>query len=413
MLNLQEARSRHPNLFVYGPLVTSVLALVLSLVALMQNSELRGFAQSLITKTVALRSGQSTTVNCSGERLNVQKDSDSQATALCRSREGSTSSSPMPSASPRPSTTTSAAPSSSPRLPVPPPPPPPSGTGSIPFGPIHWPNSEFSSGPYTGTLETLVAGSAQLVLDAARANGKRMFVALAGAGGASLQKNDGSGKFDLSKFKAKLDAIKALETASGSTFSLQSYVDDGTVLGNLTVDEPQDAGSWGGAPIPYSDLLAAAAYSKQLWPNLPFGFASPPDWLVTQGSWIDSTGLKVLDLSFAQINVSKESEYGGIEGFISAQNAAADQLGIGLVYSINALNGGSNQAAITSTQLTTWGTRFASEPRSCALFMWSWESSTVDRDGDGVNFFAMSGISTAVNQILAVAASNPGSPCDY
>jgi hypothetical protein len=70
---------------------------------------------------------------------------------------------------------------------------------------------------------------------------------------------DGSGHFDLGKWKARVDRFKGINFAS--------YVNDGTFVGHFLMDEPNDPANWSGRPVPASTVEEMAKHSKQLWPG--------------------------------------------------------------------------------------------------------------------------------------------------
>jgi len=72
-------------------------------------------------------------------------------------------------------------------------------------------------------------------------------------------------------FNQELDLFKDID--------LMSYVADGTVVGHLLFDEPQDPSNWNGAPVPFEDIEAVAAHSKALWPTLPVGVGGPASFV--------------------------------------------------------------------------------------------------------------------------------------
>lgn len=108
------------------------------------------------------------------------------------------------------------------------------------------------------------------ILAAAKTHNPPMHVLVHLTGGRQNFQNDDK-SFSLDKFKAELDLWRGA--------NLQPYIDDGTIVGHLMIDEPQDtAGNWGGHAFPYADMEAAAAYSKSIWPNLPTGAGTNAVW---------------------------------------------------------------------------------------------------------------------------------------
>ena len=219
------------------------------------------------------------------------------------------------------------------------------------FGPFHLPEAEYDNSPFTGTFAALRPETATQTLEAARKAGIRLIINLSG-GRPGYQEADGA--FSVSRFKERLDSYKGID--------FESYVADGTILGHLMFDEPQDPSNWNGSPAPFEDIEAAAAYSKELWPTLPVGVGGPATFLQDGAPW------SALDYAFAQYTTRR----GEVVGWLKTEVEAAHQARLGLVLSINIL-GGNNRSPVTAAQLEEWGNLFASEPAICGLLMWKYD----------------------------------------
>jgi hypothetical protein len=247
----------------------------------------------------------------------------------------------------------------------------------LPFGPFHLPDSSFGP-PYTGAFRALDPATANATLDAARKAGFRLIINLTGS---RRQFQEADGAFSLAKFKALLDGFRA--------FDFAPYVADGTVIGHMLFDEPQDPTNWNGKPVPFAEIEAAAAYSKQLFPALPVGVAGPPSFL--QGStW------RALDFGFAQYTTRR----GDVATWAGNEVNAAQVSKLGLVLSINVLSG-NNGAQVTADQLLTWGTTLAREPSACALLMWKYDEA----------YFGNASIASAVASVAQAAKGRSAPSC--
>jgi hypothetical protein len=252
-----------------------------------------------------------------------------------------------------------------------------SGTPIV-FGPFHLPTTDFGP-PYTGAFATLDPQTAKSTLDAARAAGMHLLINLAGSR-RSFQSGDGS--FSVSLFEQRLDAFKGIDFGS--------YVADGTLVGHMLFDEPQDPSNWNGSPVPYADIEAVAEYSKQLWPTLPVGAGGPPSYLLPGAPY------KALDFGFAQYTTQR----GDVKTWLQQEVTDARQIHIGLVVSINIL-GGNNRNSVTATQLQEWGQVLASEPTICGLLMWRYDPSYLQNPT----------IQQALTAIGQVVKTHPNTPC--
>jgi hypothetical protein len=197
-------------------------------------------------------------------------------------------------------------------------------------------------------------------LEAARAAGTPLIINLAG-GRRTFQTFNGA--FALDKFRARLDLFQGID--------FNSYVADGTIIGHMLFDEPQDPRNWNGKPMPLADIESAAAYSRQLWPEMPTGVGAPPDFLAQGAPW------KSLDFAFAQYTERRGDD---VKAWLDEQVGTAHQSGLALTLSLNVLHG-NNGRAVTAEQLRSWGLLLVAEPYACALLMWKY-----DEADDGAYF---------------------------
>ena len=229
----------------------------------------------------------------------------------------------------------------------------------IPFGPAHIPKEVFPE--YSGTIYT-PSTTNQLVhaLQEARRSSTRIFISFSGNGTAS---GDANG-FNFEKWKARVDRFKDVD--------LQSYIDDGTILGHFIMDEPDDKANWNGHLVPLPEIERMAAYSKEVWPTMITMIRAWPAFL---------EGYKYPHLDAVRIQYS--DRFGNIDSFIPANVNRAKALDLALVGGLNVINGGSknsgipgrreNKFAMNASELRSWGSRFLAEPYICAFVLYEYD----------------------------------------
>ena len=370
------------------------LSLALATVLLLgawQHSQARPNSAS-----VAIEPGSSLTVTCTTS-LSVQAARDRKSATLICAPLGGVTATPTQAATatrvgPTPTEIVPTATRPAPTSTVPPNPTgaPPTATPIVggvrfPIGPFHLEASGAMNNSYwTGGFMDLKRPNDLSILETVHAGGLRVLVHLTG-GRSNFQNADGS--FNLDMFKAQLDEWRGSE--------LQKYVDNGTVIGHLMIDEPQDTnGNWGGHAFKYEDLEAAAAYSKSIWPNLPAGAGTSPVWL-------NSASFTWSAFDFASTPYTARK--GDAQAFLNSQASAAQAEGLTLYMSINVLHGGNTPgSAVTADQLRSWGTLFINDPRNCGLTMWKWDNS------DNGNFFSSPDVAGVLAELNALAATRGG-----
>ena len=204
-----------------------------------------------------------------------------------------------------------------------------------------------------------------------------------------------SGAFSLDKFKARLAAYKSV--------NLDSYINDGTLAGHQMIDEPSDKSNWGGKPIPYSQIEAAAKASKALWPRLPVLVRSVPSWL--KGA---SFRWNYLDAAWAQYSARK----GDVFRYRDAEVAAAKGEGLKLVWGLNVIDGGNGSSGrrgtssgkynMSAAELTKYGKALLYAPRTCGFLMWMYDGTYLGR----------SGVRDAMKTLSSVARSRTSQRCN-
>jgi hypothetical protein len=248
--------------------------------------------------------------------------------------------------------------------------------GGIPFGNFHQPTTTLGS-LYNGAMRNIVPGDLLSELKAIKDRGGKVMLNLAGA---PRRYTDGSGHFSLSMWKASTDRFKDLD--------FSSYIQDGTVIGNFLLDEPNDPDNWNGVAVSPSTVEEMARYSKSRWPGMPTVIRARP-------SYFPSTP-QYLDAAWAQYH----SKFGDPGKFVAENVAAAKARSMALVIGFNILkaNGGS---AMTASQIESWGSAMLADSYPCAFLSWQWEQTYMDR----------SAIADALGYLSNKAASRTGRTC--
>lgn len=96
------------------------------------------------------------------------------------------------------------------------------------------------------------------VLQKARSCGTKVVLRLHGKTRDVL--NDNGIGLALDKYEDRINDFAGL---------IDPYVEDGTIIAHVTIDEPHDAHDWGFRPPEPSEVDQAGAISKKYWPNLP------------------------------------------------------------------------------------------------------------------------------------------------
>jgi len=282
----------------------------------------------------------------------------------------------------------------------------------IPFGDFHLPVEEFDNPRYTGSLQALWPSSTYSRLDAARSNGKRVIISLAGS---PKYYRNSDGTFNLTKWKSRIDVYRG--------YNFSQYVSAGTVIGHYLVDESFCAKCWGGKTISYSQIEEMSRYSKSLWPTLPTGVRAPP-------SLLGSTRYSSLDFGWAQWEgpLHVPSYRLTPEQFRDQETARARSLGLGLVFGLNYLDGGDGTSriqgtyapdpnlsdtkycesggkcyryAMSATEVRRVGKVFAAAAYGCAVLNWPYNTT----------FLSRSGMKAALDEVVATARNRSRTSC--
>jgi hypothetical protein len=244
---------------------------------------------------------------------------------------------------------------------------------SIPFGLFGIPRDAYGA-PYTGAVTGAERSNIGRILWASQRGKTRVVLNLAGPRRYYISPD---GTFSLALWKQRIDAFRDVDFGP--------YVTEGLILAHFLVDEPNDETEWGGRDISYDDLEEMAKYSKSIWPSLPTAVRAPPGWLKgSRFSW------QYVDIAWAQWAGPHSASRGRTpEQFRDENVAEAKQLGMGLVFGMNLLDGGDGSSGIAGTLSDRWqmspeevvrvGTVFASTPYACALLSWRYEPAFQER----------------------------------
>jgi hypothetical protein len=209
----------------------------------------------------------------------------------------------------------------------------PSGTASgIPFGPFAaWEGSALKANTGMFSLTVTSVTPSNIVAKISEARQSRTKLMLAMTGGA----HDNYltlGVFDRSKWDAKMNSFNTGEIRS----AVASGVADGTIVGNVVMDEPNVSGSgdgntWGPAgTMTKARVDSLCGYVKQLFPTLPAGVQHRHDIFEPTKSY------RVCDFVASQY----ASRIGDVTAFRDAGLAMARRDGHAILFAMNILNGG-------------------------------------------------------------------------
>ena len=268
------------------------------------------------------------------------------------------------------------------------PPAPPVPSDGVPFGPIGVPMNAIGS--FSGGLRGVTTENVLATAAAARQAGARVVLRLTSGDDVS----NANGTFSLTKWKAAVDRYARV--------NLNSYISDGTIAGHMLVQNPANAGAWGGQRISYATLEQMAQYSRQRWPGLTTIVQESASWLAANPSAWQS-----LDAGVSVFT----AEYGDASAWINGQASAAAKAKLGLMVSMNVLNGGTSTSrlpgttqgkyAMSATQLQTWGSTLVANSRVCGMLLSRYDE----------RYFGRSDVRSALRAVAARAGARAGSSC--
>lgn len=250
-------------------------------------------------------------------------------------------------------------------------------------------NSTYTGSVLSGSIDP---SNIMSKLAAARAKHARLVLKLCKGRDDYVKNADGT--FSLSKWKTLVSRYRSL--------GLGPYIADGTIVGHYLIDEPQRAVRWGGKAISPATLEAMAQYSKQIWPGMSTLVRVVPSWLASY-----SITYRYLDAGWAQYASGK----GEVTNWIANEVAAAKRKGLGLVVSMNVLDGGNGSSkiggwtkgkyAMSATELRTYGGALLAQSYGCGFFNWQYDS----------NYFGRTDVKSAMADLSTKARKHTKTSC--
>ncbi|HEY3012802.1 MAG TPA: hypothetical protein VGJ36_08655 [Gemmatimonadales bacterium] len=257
----------------------------------------------------------------------------------------------------------------------------PLGSGTpvgLPFGPFGaWDGSTLRpyTEDFTGSLNSVSADYLVDRINAARTLHKKLLLAMTGGSHDNYKTN---GVFDMAKWQAKMDTYKtsAIKTA------VAAGVSDGTIIGNIVMDEPSNTSpdnSWGPVgTMNKARVDSMAAYARAIFPTLPMGVTM--DYSI----WPDQS-YKELDFIISQYRWAK----GDVTAYRDGALALGARDGHRIAFSMNVIDGGykisgcpipqtggpgsySTNCRMTAQQVHDYG--FILGPAGCSLVMWRYDT---------------------------------------
>jgi hypothetical protein len=297
-----------------------------------------------------------------------------------------------PTPPPEPPATPPPAPPPDPTLP----PAPPAVHTGIPFGPSVYTKSSSSlsrlapselNPAFTGLITDAHRPILLAKLEEARRHNDRVLLSFSGSSGKFTDANG----FNLTQWKQFVDEFRGMD--------IQTYIDDGTLMGHFIMDEPSDKSNWNGHQVSPEEVEEMARYSKEIWPDLPAIIRAWPDYL-------KGHQYQYLDAAWAQYHV----RFGSLDDFIASNVRDAKASGLALVMGLNVVAGGNDpsmkgyhndKTAMTAAQVRTWGNRILDEPYVCAFFMFRYYP----------DYFGRSDVQEAMDDLSRRARDLPKRPC--
>ncbi|MEO7138387.1 MAG: hypothetical protein ABI037_11775 [Gemmatimonadales bacterium] len=254
-------------------------------------------------------------------------------------------------------------------------------------------SSALISSVLNGTTQAVASTSGMMpVIVEVKAKGGRIVLKLSGGSQSHVKNADGT--FSFTKWKEVVDRFRAV--------NLAPYITDGTIVGHYLIDEPNMAHRWGGKIIPQSTIEAMAKYSKQIWPTMPTIVRVVPTWLAAA-----PITYTYLDAGWAQYTAVK----GDPTKWVTAEVTAAKAKGLGLVVSLNVLDGGNGSSGIpgvtsgkysmSASELRSYGTALLNQSYTCAFYQWMYNST----------YFGRSDIKSAMSEISTKARAHVKTSC--
>jgi hypothetical protein len=277
-----------------------------------------------------------------------------------------------------------------------------------PFGPVGLWNSpttvSWGPKPFTFSQNSNNPSSLVTQISAARSMGQRLVLALS----ASNSNNTTGGRFDFAKWKSHINAYNTTAIRN----AIAAGVSDGTIIGNMLLDEPETK-RWGGS-IDKKVMDQLASYAKSIFPTLPQGLNhGPPGY-----KWHTDQTYKVVDYVLYQYNWWVTT--GDVNSWRSTVLARAKADGVRPALALNVLDGGvqdrsgawdctgSGQAGkgtytpncnMTPDQVVNWGKALIGY--GCFTLLWKYD----------YDYMRKSANQTAFAQLASASAAKPRVSC--
>jgi hypothetical protein len=243
---------------------------------------------------------------------------------------------------------------------------------------------------YTGTILGSSVSGVLSSLSTVKSRRGRVLLRLHG----DMVVRNADGTFNLDKWMAQVARFQNID--------FTPYINDGTIVGHFVFDEPHFASRWGGKVVPQATIEAMAEYSKQLWPTMNTIVSAPPTWFAS------------VPLTYTHLDAGWAIYYAKIGDpttWINNQTAKARIKGLGLVASLNLLDGGNGSSgfpgnypkkfAMSASELRSYGTALLAQTHVCAFAMWKY---TYD-------YYRRADIRAAMAELSRKARAHPATSC--
>ena len=230
--------------------------------------------------------------------------------------------------------------------------------------------------PFNMSLDGYTAANIVNRLADARSRNMRVMMNMTGGNHTNYMTD---GKFDLAKWRAKMDTYNT----PGIRQAVAAAVADGTILGNSVMDEPHNttAGAGWGGNVTKAMVDGMCGYVKQIFPTLTVGVVHDHRHFEPEKNYA------TCDFVVSQYRLSK----GPVNEFRDGGLAFARRSGIGIIFSLNVLHGGTpgttcekwgadlsgSLCPMTPQQVRDWGLNLGTA--ACALNMWRFERAYYDK----------------------------------
>ena len=301
----------------------------------------------------------------------------------------------------------------------------PAGSGSgfsgIAFGPYHVPPDSLGRPGFYYSGGTRNGVPANLLSDLSKVRAARGRVAISLL---RLKTQDATGKL----------SVTTTQSYIATWPDISSYIADGTVIGVVVADDITWPTAWGGENPPLARIDSIALLVKNRWPNAVTMVRATPTQLVGR-TW------RWLETGWAQYDGPYRS--GPPATYRANQVASAKAQGLGLVLSLNVLNGGCGPVALgacmpegpgtsilgtfadaatvrryqmSAAEVRHYGEIFLAEPYNCAFLHWQWSPIwTATRplaQVQGVQAFdTRPDVQAAMADLSVIARQHPATSC--